>query len=87
MSTYQAGKLLFQMQHDVDLRMEFQSHPEDVLGRYDLSDEERRAIMAKDVAFFYVRGMNPLLLIATSWTMGVTMPEHRSALASIERRA
>ena len=40
----------------------YKSSPEEVLGRYDLSSDEKKAILAKDYATLYCLGVHPVLI-------------------------
>jgi len=50
-------------------------------GRYDLTDEERRAVEDRDVTSLYRLGLHPVLLNAFCRMAGYTRDDYRKALA------
>ena len=71
MSVYQVQKLLFNLHNDLELREAYKRHREEVLGRYDLDDSERRALLQPDVGSLYRMGTHTYLLWAYAGLMGV----------------
>jgi hypothetical protein len=61
-SVYQVQKLIWEVDRDRELKRQFREDPESVLGRYDLSDQERQAL--RDVDAWALRSMNvhPILM-------------------------
>jgi hypothetical protein len=55
-------------------------------GRYDLSEEERKAFVDRDVAALYRLGLHPVLLNAFCRTSGYTRDDYRKALAVFATR-
>ena len=57
-------------------------------SRYELTDEERKAFEAKDVAALYRMGLHPVLLNAFCRTSGYSRDEYRKVLedGSVEER-
>jgi hypothetical protein len=51
-------------------------------GRYELSDEERRAFEAKDIGALYGMGLHPVLLNAYCRSVGYTRDDYRRELAA-----
>lgn len=64
MSRYGLGKLFFDANRDRSFALvkRFQADPEGVLAEYDLTDTERRAVMARDIRTVYEAGVHPLLV-------------------------
>jgi Aromatic-ring-opening dioxygenase LigAB, LigA subunit len=63
MSLYQVQKLIYQLNRDPRTRERYAAERDSVLAEYELSDEERRAIVEPDVGLLYVLGVNGQLLI------------------------
>jgi hypothetical protein len=55
-------------------------------GRYDLSEEERKAFVDRDVAALYRLGLHPVLLNAFCRASGYTRDDYRKALAVFATR-
>lgn len=51
------------------------------VARYDLTDEERRAVEDRDVTALYRLGLHPVLLNAFCRMSGYTRDDYRKALA------
>ena len=63
MSLYQVQKLIYQLNRDPRTRERYASERDAVLAEYELSDEERRAIVQPDIGLLYVLGVNGQLLM------------------------
>jgi hypothetical protein len=63
MSLYQVQKLIYQLNRDPRTRERYAAERDSVLAEYELSDEERRAIVEPDVGLLYVLGVNGQLLM------------------------
>lgn len=63
MSLYQLSKLLFELNRDTALQAEFTADAQAVTTRYDLTDEERVAVIDGDVGLLYVLGVNGQILM------------------------
>ena len=63
MSLYQVQKLIYQLNRDPRARERYASERDSVLAEYELSDEERAAIVAPDIGLLYVLGVNGQLLM------------------------
>jgi hypothetical protein len=63
MSLYQLSKFLFQLNRDEGLKLQFKAAPQTALEPFDLSDEERQAILAPDIGLLYVLGVNGQILM------------------------
>lgn len=62
MSAFAVTRLAWDLEHVAGLRERYDSDPESVLAEYDLSDEERAAIRAKDARTLLDAGVNPIAL-------------------------
>jgi hypothetical protein len=82
MSLYQMQKFLFDINRDRDLYAQFRTDPPAVLGRYVLSEEERRALAAGDIGLIYVLGANGQLLMHFAALLGMPWPDYIAAMRS-----
>jgi Aromatic-ring-opening dioxygenase LigAB, LigA subunit len=62
MSVYQLNKLCHRMLRDLDFRAAMQRDPAAAIAAYDLTNEERAALLAGDVARMFEMGVHPFLL-------------------------
>ena len=63
MSLYQVQKLLYRLNRDSRTRDRFENEREGVLSEYELSPEERGAILGPDIGLLYVLGVNGQILM------------------------
>ena len=63
MSLYYVQKLLYQLNRDPRARERFEAEPASVLREFELTDEEREAILGPDIGLLYVLGVNGQLLM------------------------
>jgi hypothetical protein len=82
MSLYQLQKFLFDINRDRDLQRQFRADPPRVLDRYDLGDEERRALEAGDIGLIYVLGANGQLLMHYAAFLGMPWADYIAAMRS-----
>jgi hypothetical protein len=62
MSIYAVNKLCHRTLNDLDFRAAMQRDPASAIAEYPLTDEERQALLAGDVARLYAMGVHPFLL-------------------------
>jgi hypothetical protein len=62
MSLYQVDKLLFALFNDLELQEEYKQSADDVLERYDLQEDELKAIREVDAGALYRMGAHSFLL-------------------------
>jgi Aromatic-ring-opening dioxygenase LigAB, LigA subunit len=62
MSLYQVDKLLFALFNDLELQEEYKQSADDVLKRYDLQEDELKAIREVDAGALYRMGAHTFLL-------------------------
>ena len=70
MSLYYVQKLLYQLNRDPAVRKRFEASREDVLADYELTGEERAAILEGDVGLLYVMGVNGQILMHYAALLG-----------------
>ncbi len=76
MSVYAVNKLCRDALHDLAFREALRRDPAAAIAPLDLTDEERRALLAGDVAWLYEHGCHPFLLAyLTRWELfGLQVP-------------
>ena len=73
-------KVLFDINRDRDLQVQFRRDPPTVLDRYGLSEEERGALAAGDIGLIYVLGANGQLLMHFAALLGMPWPDYIAAM-------
>lgn len=63
MSLYYVQKLLYRLNRDDVTRRRFETDQESLLAEYELTDEEREAILKPDIGLLYVLGVNGQILM------------------------
>lgn len=63
MSLYQVQKLIYQLNRDSRTQERYLRERDAVLSEYELTDEERAAIVEPDIGLLYVLGVNGQLLM------------------------
>jgi hypothetical protein len=80
MSLYQMQKFLFDINRDRGVQQEYREDLPGLLGRYELSAEERGAIAAGDIGLIYVLGANGQLLMHYAAFLGMPWAEYIAAM-------
>jgi hypothetical protein len=81
MSLHAVERLLYELNRDPAKVAEFREHPERLLERYALTEEERGWLVGRDVLALYRHGVHPLLLAPASRFFGIEQSAFRAALA------
>ncbi len=63
MSLYQVQKLIYQLNRDPRTRERYATERDAVLSEYDLTSDERSALVTPDIGLLYVLGVNGQLLM------------------------
>jgi hypothetical protein len=63
MSLYQVQKLIYQLNRDPRTRERYAAERDAVLAEYELTGDERAALVAPDIGLLYVLGVNGQLLM------------------------
>jgi Aromatic-ring-opening dioxygenase LigAB, LigA subunit len=79
-SLYQVQKLLFQVNRDKQVRARFLAERERLVSDYELSPDERRAILEADFHALYQMGVHSLLLGPLAATLGLSFPDYLALL-------
>ena len=80
MSLYYVQKFLYQLNRDAAVQRRFRDNLEGLLSEYDLSEEERAAIRARDVGLLYVLGVNGQILMHYGALIGLEWNEYLEAM-------
>ena len=80
MSLYQMQKFLFDINRDPAVQQRFLVERTQVLSVYDLTPEERDAIIAGDIGLLYVLGANGQLLMHYAALLGMEWSAYIAAM-------
>jgi hypothetical protein len=80
MSLYQVQKFLFDINRDSAVQREARTNLATLLTRYELSDEERGAIIAGDIGLIFVLGANGQLLMHYAAFLGMPWADYIGAM-------
>ncbi len=80
MSLYQLQKFLYDLNRDPGVQAAYRAEPAAVVGRYELTPEERAALLAGDVGLIYVLGANGQLLMHFAALLGLSWPAYLQAM-------
>ena len=86
MSLYAAQKFLYQLNRDARVQARFRDDRATLLNDYELSDEERSAILAGDIGKLYVLGSNGQLLMHFAALLGMPWADYIEAMREGVRR-
>ena len=76
MSLYQLSKLLFRLNRDPEAQAAFLSQPETLLAQYTLTEEERQALLTRDVGLIYILGVNGQILMHFAALCGIEWSDY-----------
>lgn len=76
MSLYQLSKMLFNLNRDDALKARFKADPQGVVADYDLTEEERGALLTPDVGLLYVLGVNGQILMHFAALCGIEWSDY-----------
>ncbi len=86
MSLYALQKFLYHLNRDAHVQQRHADEPEALLAEYDLSVEERSAILAGDIGKIYVLGANGQLLMHFAALLGMPWADYIEAMREGVRR-
>jgi len=86
MSLYYVQKLLYQLNRDPLVRARFDSDRDALVAEYELTDEERSAIVDGDIGLLYVMGVNGQILMHYSALIGQQWDEYIESMRAGVRR-
>jgi hypothetical protein len=76
MSLYTLSKLLYTLIRDPAAQAEFKSEPQVLADRFALTDEERAAIVERDIGKLYVLGVNGQILMHFGALCGIEWSDY-----------
>ncbi len=71
MSLYFTQKFLYELNRDENAQGKYRSELDQLLGQYDLSDEEATALREGDIGLLYVLGVNGQILMHYAAFLGI----------------
>ena len=71
MSLYQVQKFLYHLNRDERVKAQFVQDRDNVLADYELTDEERQALLQGDIGLLYVLGVNGQILMHFAAFLGI----------------
>ncbi len=80
MSLYYTQKLLYQLNREPQLQARFRENPKAVLSDYELTDEERGALLTPDIGLLYVLGVNGQILMHFAAFFGMPWADYIAAM-------
>lgn len=86
MSLYYVQKLMYELNRDERIRSRFDADRDAVLGEYQLTDEERGALVDGDIGLLYVMGVNGQILMHYAAMIGQEWDEYIEAMREGVRR-
>jgi len=84
MSLYQLQKLMYDVNRDAERKEEYRKDPCTFVSRYDLTSEEREAILSLDIRTLYTMGVHPLLLRPFTLLHCISAGDYAKSLAGLE---
>ena len=80
MSLYQLQKFLYELNRDPRVQEDYRADRLRTVSRYDLTAEERDALVNGDVGLVYVLGANGQLLMHFAALLGIAWPDYIRAM-------
>ena len=84
MSLYQLQKLIHHVNREPDHRERYKKDSATFVSNYELTDEEKGAILEMDIRKLYTLGVHPLLLRPFTLAHGVSAEDYANALVGLE---
>ncbi len=86
MSLYQVQKVLYALNRDARVQEQFREEPARLLRDYDLTDEERQALVDGDIGLLYVLGVNGQILMHFAAFLGIAWFDYLELMRDGVRR-
>ena len=86
MSLYYLQKFIYHLNREPELQARFKADRAAALAGYDLTDEEREAVLVADIGLLYVLGVNGQLLMHLAALEGLPWPAYIEAMREGVRR-
>lgn len=71
MSLYHLQKFLYVLNRDSGVQKQFRADPDELLDQYDLTGEERGALLERNIGLLYVLGVNGQILMHYAAFLGI----------------
>jgi hypothetical protein len=84
MSLYQVQKFLYEVNQNPERRADYRADAAKFAERFELSEEEKAALLSVDIRRLYQFGVHPLLLRPFTLLHKVTAQDYAKALAGLE---
>jgi hypothetical protein len=84
MSLYQLQKLIYHVNRDPAARERYRTDPEAFVAGYQLTEEERAAVLNLDIRSLYAFGVHSLLLRPFTLLHRVSNEDYAKSLAGLE---
>jgi len=75
-SLYQLSKLLYVLNRDDGAKARFKTYPASLADQFDLTEEERQAIIQHNIGLLYVLGVNGQILMHFAALCGIAWAEY-----------
>jgi hypothetical protein len=85
-SLYNTQKFLYHLNRDAVVQRRYKDDVQNLLGDYDLTEEERNAIVQGDIGKLYVLGCNGQLLMHFAPLLGIAWADYLEAMRDGVRR-
>ena len=76
MSLYSLSKLIYVLNRDDDAKRLWREAPEQLVGQFQLDEEERNAVLQHDIGLIYVLGVNGQLLMHFAALCGIEWADY-----------
>jgi hypothetical protein len=86
LSLYSTQKFLYHLNRDAVVQQRYKDDVQNLLGDYELTDEERTAIVQGDIGKLYVLGCNGQLLMHFAPLLGIAWADYLEAMRDGVRR-
>ena len=80
MSLYQLSKLLYVLNRDDAAKVQFKHDPAVLVAGFDLTAEERGAVLGEDIGLLYVLGVNGQILMHFAALCGIGWADYLQAM-------
>ena len=80
MSLYYLQKLFYELNRSEALQVDFRENQEPVLDTFELTEEERKAVVEGNIGLLYVLGVNGQLLMHYAAFCGLAWPDYIQAM-------
>lgn len=87
MSAQALNIMLVDLFRSEDALAQYQRDPDSVAARYDLTQEERERLQAKDMGWLYTHGAHPYILVQYAFAIRHELPQYLKELQAATGQA